>query len=209
MKSLMLPPSRLLPAVVLFLSLAAFAHADSIYVVNVQLGESNSQLLGQGATPISNGSVTDTFSTNLPVSGSANITNFDFTFYDSSGNVLGTLSSSDAQQFMLQSIFTTQGCFGAPGGGCDSFTAGATNGGGPNFQFLTPLGFTGGNIAVGFTNNNGAILSDAAIGTDTAGIVSGTILAQSAVPEPATLVLLGSGLLVGLWVERKRLLGRA
>jgi hypothetical protein len=202
-----LHPTRILLAAAMVISVAAFANASAIYIVNVTLGPSNSELEGLGRTPISGGSITGSFSADLPITGTGEISAFDFTFDDASGNLLGTLSSSDPGDSMLQSIITTGGCFNTSGG-CDSFTAGARAGGGPNFQFIMPLGFTGGDIVPIYQNQSGAILSDGAIDTDTAGIVSGTILPQGAasepVPEPTSLVLFATGLLPFLSFCRKR-----
>lgn len=192
--------SRILLAAAVVVSLAAFSNATT-YTVNVKLGPSNSVLEGHGTTPISDGSITGTFSADLPITSAGNITTFDFTFYDSMGNVLGTLSNSTPGDSMLQSIFTTHGCFNSSGG-CDSFTGSAPSG--PNFQFIVPLGFTGGNLVVDYQDADGSIGSYGAINADTAGIASGTILGPGAVPEPASLVLLASGLLPFFSFRRKR-----
>lgn len=154
-------------------------------------------------TPLNHGSVTGTFTANLPISGTVNISTFSFNVYDSSNNLLDSFSNTSANATGIASVFSSNSnC-------CDTFNFGID--GVVSLELYAPLNFTGGDLIVSLNTvhhgdnvnvGTSVFLADSA-GNDVAGITSGTV--GSPVPEPATWALLATGLLAGLWLERKRL----
>lgn len=187
---------------------ACVASADTTYVVNGTFEPSSFSISFVG--PLGGGTFSGTFTATLPVASSGEtISTFNINLYNSSGVLLANLSS------------LTLGDFGAvnpAGSGCDNGSS--TPGPCHEFVFsnnayiltvlglLTPLGFTGGSVYPG--TGSGQHSSQAVVGgfgpPFSSLVASGSI---DPTPEPGTFVLLGTALLAGLLIERKRLFGES
>ena len=156
--------------------------------------------------PLNGGTLSGSFIATLPISsGVQSITTFDIKLYDSSANLLADLANTTAGDFANVRVLSANCWNGASTGSCDAFLF--SNGAATDFlELITPVGFAGGavvpfntSLPTTFNGSFGAIGGDT---TSTDSIVtSGAI---TAVPEPSSLTLFGSGLFgIGSLIRRK------
>ena len=186
---------------VLCVGSAPLALAEIVYDVSGNFGTT----LFTG--PLNGGAFSGNFTATLPISdGMQTITTFDIKLYDSSSTLLAELTNTIGGDFANVSVLTSDCWNGTSVGSCDAFFF--SNGDATNFlELITPAGFTGGAV-VPFntslpTKYNGSF---GGIGGDTEStdsiVTSGSI---TAVPEPSSLMLLGSGLGAFGGVIRRRI----
>lgn len=191
-----------------FLAFACVASADTVYDVSGTFLPSSASNPFHGL--LNGGTFNGTFSATLPItSGEDRITTFNINLVNSSGTVLVNLTPSNAEGFL--EIIGDCSLSSTEDGSCDVFDFGTASGS-ANLQLDTPLDFTGGQVIPGFPSNTSGVYGswawpEGGTADDVDSLVaSGTI--DPAVPESGTLVLMGMGLLAGLWIKRKRILAQ-
>jgi hypothetical protein len=175
---------------VLCVGSASLTWAGTVYDVSGNFGTT----LFTG--PLNGGTFSGNFTATLPVSnGTQSITTFDIKLFDSSSNLLAELTNTTTGDFAEVQVLTADCWNGASVGSCDAFlfsNADATN----FLELITPVDFVGGAV-VPFNTSRPTVYNGSfgAIGGDEEStdsiVTSGTI---AAVPEPSSLMLLGSGL---------------
>jgi hypothetical protein len=183
--------------------LYAFAYgasASTVYTVTGKLG---------GGGLLSGGSFSGLFTGNLPETGFTQFfSTFDIKLYAAGSTVPAfVFANSIPGDAATVSVETGCGLTATTVGPCDEFDFGLLLDGElpvDSLQLITPVGFTGGSVAPSFFIPGAHVQSFALVASSfITNVDSGRIDAPA--PESATFALVGTALLAGWWIKRKRL----
>ncbi len=189
--------------VILFTILCAFAYganASPVYTVSGTLG---------GGGLLSGGTFSGVFTGTLPETGFAQfLSSFDINLYAPGSTVPAfVFTNSTPGDLGTVSVQTGCGLTATTVGPCDAFDFGLFIQGVlavDNLQLITPIGFTGGPVIPSFFPPGAQVESGALVASSfITNVNSGRIDAPA--PESATFVLVGTALMAGFWIKRKRL----
>ncbi len=183
----------------LLLSAASAARANTVYDVSGTFGTTF------GNSSLGGGTFSGTFSASLPFTSGENITTFNINLFYPSGSLGVDLTNSTAGDFAFDGVLSSNCWNGATAGSCD-YILFSNSSGSDYLELIVPTAFAGG--AVVPTNPGSAIYSGSFVGFNggQSTVTQGSI---EPVPESGSLLLLGIGLLAGLWLERKQIFARS